>query len=285
MVTTKTTEDCFWNSPYRSVKLPTYFPVYDRLFSKYIGTDLIFIEIGVFNGGSLFMWRDFFGPRARIIGIDLNPLALKWKDHGFDIRIASQSDKFFWTQLFEELGAVDIVLDDGGHTFEQQIVTTECCIPHIKNGGMLVVEDTHTSYFADFGGPSQYSFISYAKNYIDGINYRCNSFKEKHTSTNLVHSIRIFESIVVFEIERELCSTESKLINNGAETMDAKDFRYEDSNLVRNLDSISDKFMGFSMRIPYLSGVVSWLSDISRRISRRAVSVHRNRKLKKYFRF
>ena len=59
--------------PYLSIKYDTYFPAYEALFQKYVGREITIVEVGVFSGGSLFMWREFFGPKARIIGIDLNP--------------------------------------------------------------------------------------------------------------------------------------------------------------------------------------------------------------------
>jgi hypothetical protein len=108
---------------YSSVKYNTYFHVYEQIFKKYVGQKITFVEVGVLNGGSLFMWREFLGPQARIIGIDLNPAAQKWNDHGFEIFIGSQSDPQFWADFYSKVGPVDILLDDGGHTNRQQIVT------------------------------------------------------------------------------------------------------------------------------------------------------------------
>ncbi len=67
------------NSKYLSIKHSSYFQVYEELLSKYRNKKITFVEIGVFNGGSLFMWRSYFGPEARIIGIDFNPEAKKWE--------------------------------------------------------------------------------------------------------------------------------------------------------------------------------------------------------------
>ncbi|MCX7182850.1 MAG: hypothetical protein NTY92_02715 [Nitrosospira sp.] len=82
------------------------------------------------------MWRDYFGASARIIGIDLNPISKKWEKDGFEIYIGNQSDPLFWREIFEKIFDVDIVLDDGGHTYEQQIITAHECIPNIRNGGV-----------------------------------------------------------------------------------------------------------------------------------------------------
>ena len=67
------------NLKYPSVKIDSYFQVYEEIFKNYIGKKITFVEVGVLAGGSLFMWKDYFGKNARIIGIDLNPEAKKWE--------------------------------------------------------------------------------------------------------------------------------------------------------------------------------------------------------------
>ena len=79
------------------------------------------------------MWKNFFGKKAKIIGIDLNPDSKRFEKYGFKIFIGDQSKESFWKNFFKKVGKVDIVLDDGGHTNYQQIITTNCCIPNIKD--------------------------------------------------------------------------------------------------------------------------------------------------------
>lgn len=217
----------FTKSPYHTTKHTTYFKIYDELFSDYRDKDIIFVEIGVLNGGSLFMWRDFFGSKARIIGIDLNPNAKKWEKFGFEIFIGSQSNENFWNKFKKEVGPIDIVIDDGGHTYEQQIITTEALVDSIKDGGLIVIEDTHTSYMEKFG-PKKYSFIEYTKNMIDFINQRFMRFKN-NVSEDRVWGIRIFESIVAFNINKKASSLASNSIDNDGKNDMAEDFRYKDN--------------------------------------------------------
>ena len=191
---------CYMSSPYKSIKHTTYFKSYEHFFSQYRGKEITFIEIGVLGGGSLFMWREYFGPKARIIGIDLNPNAKKWEKEGFEIFIGSQSDQSFWAEVKEKVGSIDIVLDDGGHTYEQQIITVECLLGAMNDGGVIVVEDTHTSYMEGFG-PKKFSFINYVKNKIDQINYRF-SFKNKsYVDERRIWSIEVVESMIAFKME------------------------------------------------------------------------------------
>jgi len=219
----------FTKSKYLTTKYKNYFAVYEKLLKKYVNTKFTFVEIGVLNGGSLLMWKDFFGESARIIGIDLNPNVKKFENDGFEIFIGNQSDPIFWDKFFKSTGKVDVILDDGGHTNEQKIITSQCCIPNIKDDGMLIIEDTHASYSEKFDNPSKYSFINYSKKVIDDINFRFpNSNKFKNSLNNYVYSIQYFESLVCFIINQKLC-IENKKIDNKGTNFDHLDFRFEDN--------------------------------------------------------
>lgn len=229
--------DSFKKSPYQSVKHSTYFDIYDQIFSKYIGKKITFVEVGILDGGSLFMWRDFFGPNARIIGIEFNPDGKKWEKFGFEIFIGDQSDKNFWNKTLSKIGHVDILLDDGGHTFEQQIVTVEESINSINDGGMIVVEDTHTSYMKDYGGPSNFSFINYAKKKIDKCNYRFSLFNKTKNYDKSIFSISFFESFVIFNIDRLKVNKKSELLKNLGKKISSKDYRDKSSPIVDFLNN------------------------------------------------
>jgi hypothetical protein len=235
---------CYLASKYLSIKHSSYFQVYDDMFASYRGKPIIFVEIGVLNGGSLFMWRDYFGPQARIIGIDLNPEAKKWQTEGFEIHIGNQADPVFWHEFFEKVGMVDVILDDGGHTNEQQITTTIGTIPHIKDGGMLMVEDVHASYMRQFSNPSKYSFVNFSKHVVDIVNSR---FPKIRTSGNplrsMVYSLNFFESIVCFRVDRQRCFVSIPTSNNGL-SANAQDF-YQHTSPSRGLRA---KLRNFHLR-------------------------------------
>lgn len=217
--------ESYKKSPYRSIKHSTYFDTYDWLLSKYRGKKITFVEIGILGGGSLFMWRDFFGDQARIIGVDLNENALKWRDYGFEIFIGDQSKKEFWEDFKKEIGHIDIILDDGGHTYEQQIVTIESLLDSITDGGLLLVEDCHTSYLSGFG-PTKYSLINYVKKKIDQINFRFNELNS-FNSEKRIWSIEIFESIIAFKVNRIASRLDSYPTDNHGIDDVASDARYQ----------------------------------------------------------
>ena len=218
------------NLKHVSLKCDTYFQVYEEIFNRYIGKKITFVEIGVMHGGSLFMWREYFGKNARIIGIDLNTKAKELEKHGFEIYIGSQSDKNFWKSFFDQVGKIDILLDDGGHGNAQQIITLSEVIQHTNDDGLIVIEDTHASYLKKFGNPSKHSFINYSKYLIDVLNSRFPDVKNKKNNgfKNKIYSISFYESIVSIKINSKKSIETTVLKNNENEMFKFTDLRTTD---------------------------------------------------------
>lgn len=180
-----------------------YFDVYDRHFSRFRGKDIIILEVGVSQGGSLQMWKDYFGPKAKIFGIDVNPKCKELEEENIKIFIGSQSDRKFLNEVKKSIPKVDILIDDGGHTMEQQIVTYEEMFDQVKDNGVYLCEDLHTSYWLKWGGGHQRSgtFIEYSKNFIDQLNAHHSEQKKFKVNkfTESVDSIHYYDSILVLE--------------------------------------------------------------------------------------
>jgi hypothetical protein len=126
-----------------------YFEAYDRFFSKYRGKDIAILEIGVFKGGSLQMWKDYFrtsNNKVKVYGIDIDPDCKLLEEEDIKIFIGSQEDKDFLRKVKDEVGRVDILIDDGGHTMNQQIVAFEELFDLVDDYGIYLCEDCHTSY-------------------------------------------------------------------------------------------------------------------------------------------
>ncbi len=207
----------YFKKSYRlSLKWDSYFLVYDQIFKKYKKKKIKFVEIGVANGGSLFIWRKLFGKNAKIIGIDANPYSKKLSKYGFKIYTGDQSDPEFWKKFFKKEGKIDVILDDGGHKNLQQISTVHYTLPYIKNGGMIVVEDMATSYLKkEFYNPSKYSFVNFCNKIIEFINYRSGLVqKTMNTYSKKVYSIEFFDSIAVLNIDSTKCFKSKSVSNN-----------------------------------------------------------------------
>lgn len=221
--------NAYSTSPYLSIKHSSYFHVYERLLTPFVGKPITFVEVGVYNGGSLFMWRNFFGEQARIIGVDLNPDAKRWECDGFEIWIGNQSSAEFWSEFLESVGKIDIILDDGGHSNAQQIQTVVSVTPSVRDGGLVLVEDAHTSYMTQFGNPSKRSFMNFAFDVVDSINSRFPDIEASNNQLNqYVSSVSFFESIVAFHIDRRDCFV-SQPTTNGGRSQGTTDYRHHET--------------------------------------------------------
>jgi hypothetical protein len=91
------------------------------------------------------MWREYFGPDAVLYGVDIEPSCKAYEDDKTHIFIGDQQDRSFWKSVIEKIPQIDVIIDDGGHYFEQQIVTLEEVLPALSPGGVFICEDVHTA--------------------------------------------------------------------------------------------------------------------------------------------
>jgi hypothetical protein len=124
---------------------------YEQKFSNLIDSNITLVEIGVRSGASLKLWKEYFS-NANIIGIDnlsdLNnhqvPINKSW--------INSENVKFIFgdaynSQVVDQIeNKIDILIDDGPHTFESHVKLLELYIPKMNKNGIVVIEDIHYDY-------------------------------------------------------------------------------------------------------------------------------------------
>lgn len=181
-----------------------YFEIYHKFLNKFRNKPIKLLEIGVQNGGDIQMWKKYFGPQLEIVGIDIDPACKNLETNNVEIWIGDQADPAFLEELKADHSEFDIIIDDGGHTMQQQITTFEHLFPTLKDGGIFICEDTHTSYFPAHGGGinKKDTFIEYAKNLIDEMHawYHAPLAEiPNNWLTSHLHSISFFDSIVAFE--------------------------------------------------------------------------------------
>jgi 23S rRNA U2552 (ribose-2'-O)-methylase RlmE/FtsJ len=197
-------ERFFYERPHRfAVKWRHYFSIYDRHLARFRGRPVTFVEIGVNRGGSLQMWRDYLGPRSRIIGVDVNPECKALEETGIEILIGDQGDPEFLRRLVDFAGPIDAFLDDGGHTMAQQLTTFDICYPAVASDGVYMCEDVHTSYWPHYGGGrgEPGSFVEAMKRRIDELHaWHLNdddaAVGDFARTTNSLH---FYDSVVVLE--------------------------------------------------------------------------------------
>lgn len=176
-----------------------YFEVYERYFSVYRGTPLRRLEIGVPQGGSLELWRKYFGPDAAIYGVDINAQSAACVDEPNKIMIGSQADPVFLNRVIEKLGSPNIVLDDGSHIAEHQIASFKALYPALKEGGLYVLEDLHTSYWKGFQGGYQRAgtAIELAKQLTDDLHHWYHGELIRFTTD--IGAVHVHDSMVIIE--------------------------------------------------------------------------------------
>ena len=179
-----------------------YFDIYERHLERFRGKAPVMIEIGVFGGGSLAMWKDYFGAGARIVGIDINPDCKAHEAEGIEIFIGSQDDPALIAQVLQKYPMPNIVLDDGSHIMNHMISTFQQLYDHLDPRGVYLVEDTHTCYWQEYEGGLKRpgSFMEFVKDRLDEINaVHTREALPVSSFTRSTDAICCYDSIVAFE--------------------------------------------------------------------------------------
>ncbi len=157
----------------KSSEVHNYCVKYEKYLPFKRDDHLKILEIGVFNGESLKMWKEYF-YNSHIVGIDINPECKKYEEERITVEIGSQVDGNFLARLWQQYGPFDIILDDGSHMNEHVIYSFEHLFGSVKSGGVYIMEDTCCSYWPPYGGNhlQPNTMIEYTKNLIDDINFR-----------------------------------------------------------------------------------------------------------------
>lgn len=160
-----------------------YLKSYEMFLESMRDKALTILEIGVWEGSSLKMWKEYFRSSV-IIGVDIED-----KKQYEDIRIATdrcdQSNAKDLIRIGEYYGLFDIITDDGSHHADHQILSFETLFPYLKSKGMYVIEDTLCSYDKERWGEKANVFDR-IKQMVEEVNlsgkisnYHINADKEK----------------------------------------------------------------------------------------------------------
>jgi hypothetical protein len=179
-----------------------YIPLYERYFGQFRGTGFRFLEIGVSKGGSMRMWRDYFGEDAVIFGVDIDPDCARFDGQGGQVRIGSQDDPDFLAKVIEEMGGVDVILDDGSHMMRHLRQSLKILFPRLAPGGVYMIEDLQTSYWGTYEGGygKPANFFNAVGEIIDDMHH----WYHTHGVTwpgvgDAVSGVHVHDSITVFE--------------------------------------------------------------------------------------
>lgn len=152
-------------------KWPHYFPVYESVLAPLKARPINLLEIGVFRGGSLRMWRKYLHPDSTIVGIDIDPSCDQYNDpeQQIFVKIGSQEDAAFLQDVVAEFGRFDVVIDDGSHRNGHIIDSFRYLFANgLTDNGAYIVEDLHANYWLDWRDRAM-SFIDFSKLLIDAM--------------------------------------------------------------------------------------------------------------------
>jgi len=124
---------------------------YEGLFKNKKHESLKIAELGILDGGSLRMWREYF-TNAKIYGFEYNnDLITNFKQNFDNERITlanidvTNTDSIM--NAFRKLNTLyDIIIEDTTHQFEDQIRVIENTYTYLKPGGVIIIEDIFKSY-------------------------------------------------------------------------------------------------------------------------------------------
>ena len=144
---------CYLATKYMTDKSPfnvmthrhPYTAVYDTFLATYkYKADLKFGEIGILNGASIRMWRDYF-PHANIHGFDIVESCVQKIEGiaGVTGHLVDASKGLGPVLQNECIGGkkFDILLEDASHMLDHQLLFIADAIEYVNPGGLLIIED------------------------------------------------------------------------------------------------------------------------------------------------
>ncbi|MEM7711566.1 MAG: class I SAM-dependent methyltransferase [Pseudomonadota bacterium] len=191
-----------------------YLPLYDRYFGPWRNRPLRFLEIGVSKGGSLSMWRRYFGAEAVIYGIDLDPDCARYNALHGQVRIGSQDDPAFLGRVVDEMGGLDVVLDDGSHIMSHIRTALDALFPRLSPDGIYMIEDLHTAYWPDFEGGLDMpgNLFGFLRTLADDMHHWYHAGGQRHPHiAGQLRGIHMHDSICVLEKGDVPAPTHSKV--------------------------------------------------------------------------
>lgn len=188
----------------KNTRFHDYTRQYDSLLERYRDKPIKYLEIGVYNGGSIKAIREAFKNSPCIVGLDIDTRCKAYEDgqNNVFIEIGDATDSNFIKQITDKYGCFDVILDDGSHKNKDVIKTFELLFPLLNDDGLYIVEDTscynwisyidskyenHLKYFFNFT-----NFLNQTRyNSTQGVNDHCmDPFKiQKKTNNVFEYSI------------------------------------------------------------------------------------------------
>jgi len=180
-----------------------FIPIYEHFLDSLREKEINILEIGVEDGYSLRLWRDYF-TKAKICGIDI--VKKNFSINNVEIFCGDQSDYKFLSKVVEKYGKFDIIIDDGSHVSKHIISSFKYLFNHLNEDGLYIIEDLQTSYIPRYGGSrlnlnKKKTSMNFIKTLSDSINYEHNDkpFFKKSIYDAKIKSVHFYQNISIIE--------------------------------------------------------------------------------------
>ncbi len=180
-----------------------YTEIYARYLSSLRDKPIKFLEIGIYKGNSVKLWEEYFSA-AELHFIDITLENVDYLSERSHYHVANQeSPRDLQAFIRKTGGNFDLIIDDGGHTMGQQIISFQHLFLHVKSGGMYIIEDLHTSYWPQYGGSNGNrhvrTTIEFLKTLIDEINFvgnRTGKASHKNINPSIQHEMNLYRESI-----------------------------------------------------------------------------------------
>jgi hypothetical protein len=129
-----------------------YLEWYDPILESFVLNEIKLLEIGIYEGGSLLLWRDYF-PKGTIVGIDIRIKVDFSNEKRVHVFQGAQQDTKFLSEVARKTApeGFDIIIDDASHFGDlTKIAFWHLFDNHLKPSGLYVIEDWGTGYWSDW---------------------------------------------------------------------------------------------------------------------------------------
>lgn len=161
-----------------------YHRIYPWFLEHFRKQEVTLLEIGIEKTESLKLWDGYF-KNLTLHGIDID--AKNFENPNITLHKVDQSKPKELESFVTKVGTTfDIIVDDGSHVPEHQILTLDYIWALLKPGGVYIIEDIETSYWGKskiYGykfNSNSINVIQYLKNLIDFVNIEFSGKKIKH---------------------------------------------------------------------------------------------------------
>lgn len=252
-----------------SDKWSLYINEWDKIFLPYQDQEINLLEIGIQNGGSLEIWSKYFKNAKHIIGCDIDPKCecLDYFDERINFIIGNINSEKTENNILNISNDFDIIIDDGSHKSSDIIHSFNRYFPHLKDNGVFIIEDVHTSYWKHFEGGLfyPYSAISFLKRLVDIINYehwRLPGFPRKHILKYFqnkykfsvdekqllrIHSIEFINSLCIIKKKKPDENILGKRIVTGDDECVTDDYQFFHDTQIQDISPIVENDQQFDV--------------------------------------